>query len=689
MLFNAISLLPELTSIPNVNDDAAHELLVLRANEAIDRGEDPVDFWAPDLELGFPQFVYYQHLPHLAVVAIDRILLERVDIVLVFNLVRYLLLVGLPLTVFWSMRTIGFSAVSSAIGAAASSLLASGGLYGFDYDSYVWRGYGVFTQLFAMHGSFIVFALLHRLVTRGRGYAAAVIGLAALILTHLLYAYMMAISSLLLVLAGGRPMVAARFVRLALVGAAAAVIASYMIVPAALTSQYLEVSPYLQGYKYDSFGARAILELLVSGQLLDYGRLPVFTALLGIGIIAAIVTRARPALLAVGLFAVWLILYFGRPTLGPLADLLPFHQILFFHRFIGGVHLAAILLIGFGGAWLWELIRPWRHSGRFVLTAAAVALAFVPALQERGAYYTLNATWMQQTKAAIDRDTDAGAILSTLASLPRGRVYAGLRTDWADELDFGIPFRSVRMYNLLAFHEIPALTQPYQGLSLNADLAFDFDPTNEADYRVFGVTYVIAPTTRQLPDFLRTIRRTPLYTLYAAPASAAARYAAVTDTVRAPTQIELFSIMRRWLHGTAPDTHVLAIDYPAAPAGSTGVSRPGCSDGGTIESDNVAPSRVEAVVRCASAATLVLNMTYHPNWQVTVDGTAVDTYMVSPSMIGLDVPAGRHTVVAEYRSTPMKAPLLALGGIVLLAIIIGRRALERADARFLGRWRLG
>src|SRR5258706_94474 len=125
MLFNAVELLPELTAVPNVNDDAAHLLFVERANDAITHGEDPVDFWVPDLELGFPQFAYYQLLPHLAVVALDRLFLERVDIVTVFNAVRYVLLVVFPLTVFWSMRRMRFGAVAAAMGAAASSLLAT------------------------------------------------------------------------------------------------------------------------------------------------------------------------------------------------------------------------------------------------------------------------------------------------------------------------------------------------------------------------------------------------------------------------------------------------------------------------------------------------------------------------------------------------------------------------------------
>ncbi len=687
MLFNAIELLPELTPIPNVNDDAAHLLFVERANDAITQGADPVDFWVPDLELGFPQFVYYQHLPHLAVVALDRILLQRVDIVSVFNAIRYLLLVGLPLTVFWSMRRMGFGAVAAAIGAAASSLLSSGGRLGFDYDSYVWRGFGVFTQLFAMHLSFIALALLHGVLDRGRGYLAATIALSALVLSQLLYAYMMAISAVVVALCASWRSLPLRFARLGVVGVTAGLIAAYMIVPAALSGYWLNESPYLETYKYDSFGAGPILQWLVTGQLLDGDRLPVLTVLLAVGIVAALVTRSRPALIALGLFVVWLVLYFGRPTLGGIVDLFPLHNALFFHRFIGGVHLAAILLIGAGGAWLWELVAPWRGVVRMAAVTAGLTFVLVIAMREHADYYASNATWIQQTKAAIDRDTDAKAILDTLAALPPGRVYAGQRTDWGEQLDFGLPFRSVRMHDLLTFDGIPSWAQPYQGPSLNSDLVFDFDPTNPAHYAAFGVTYVIAPSTRQLPDFLRPLRRTPLYTLYSAPASAAARYATVADTVRVPSPAGLLPVMRGWLLGPLPAAgKVLRIDFPATPSGATGAGMPGCDSGGTIGSERIEQSRVTVVASCPSAATLVLSITYHPNWHVTSDGVPVDTFMVSPSVIGVTLPPGSHTVVAEYRSTPIKTPLLVIGGVVLAAIAIARKRIERLDARLAALW---
>src|SRR5206468_12997386 len=116
--FNAVELWPELSiAIPSLNDNAHHFLYVQRATEAVASGQNPFDHWAPEVELGFPHFVYYQHLPHLAVVLVHHLLLKQVDLLTLFNLIRYLLLLGFPLTVFWFMRQLGFSPLAGAVSA--------------------------------------------------------------------------------------------------------------------------------------------------------------------------------------------------------------------------------------------------------------------------------------------------------------------------------------------------------------------------------------------------------------------------------------------------------------------------------------------------------------------------------------------------------------------------------------------
>src|SRR5205085_9755778 len=105
MVVTAIALLPEVTiPIPNLNDDAFHFLFIQRMDDTLRTGGNPLDFWVPQLELGFPQALYYQSFPHLVVVLLDRLTLGAVDLFTMFNVVRYALFVGLPLTVYWSMR---------------------------------------------------------------------------------------------------------------------------------------------------------------------------------------------------------------------------------------------------------------------------------------------------------------------------------------------------------------------------------------------------------------------------------------------------------------------------------------------------------------------------------------------------------------------------------------------------------
>ncbi len=159
ILFNSIALFPEVHySTPAGNDLVVHHLFLERANQALSAGDNPFDHWLPELELGFPQFFYYQNLPHLTVVVLYRLLFEQVGLLRLLNLVRYLLMVGFPLTVYWSMRKMEFARISAASGAAVSSLLSSTAKYGFDFRTYIWAGGGMFPQLCAMHLMFIATA---------------------------------------------------------------------------------------------------------------------------------------------------------------------------------------------------------------------------------------------------------------------------------------------------------------------------------------------------------------------------------------------------------------------------------------------------------------------------------------------------------------------------------------------------
>lgn len=89
---------------------------------------------------------------------------------------------------------------------------------------------------------------------------------------------------------------------------------------------------------------------------------------------------------------------------------------------------------------------------------------------------------------------------------------------------------------------------------------------------------------------------------------------------------------------------------------------------------------VSAEVECPTDSSLEIRATYHPNWRVLVDGAPVVTYMVSPSYIGIDLPAGRHRVDAVYVATPSKSPLLAIGPLLSGTAALFRRRLDEPAA---------
>ncbi|HET8568874.1 MAG TPA: 6-pyruvoyl-tetrahydropterin synthase-related protein [Candidatus Limnocylindria bacterium] len=682
MALLAVWLWPELTvRVPSTNDQAFHHAFVRRAAEALAGDGSPLDLWVPQFAIGFPEFLYYQNLPHVGAAAVARLTQGALDAYAALALVRYALLVSLPLTVFWSLRTVGASAPGSALAAAAAALLSTDHLYGFDLGSYVWRGYGMYTQLWAMHLTFIALAGVWRLLERGRGYAVAIASVAALALSHQLYAYMAAITSAVAVLvAPGVRAIPIRAARLGVVGIAAALVASYFLVPSLLTARtYLEISGYLQPEKYDSFGAPQVLTWLVQGALFDHGRLPVVTALVAGGAAVALVRRRRWHIFALALFALWLVLYFGRPTLGPLTRLLPLADELYFHRFISGVHVAGVLLVAALGDEVAARARVVSWS-RAAIAAAVLALVLSPAVSERRAYLALNDRWMRQTSAAVSADADAERVLARIERLGPGRAHAGLRDNWGATMDFGIPFRSVKMTHLLAFRGIPEVAPPYAGPSLNADLMFHFDFRNAAHYDLFNARYVVAPTGQAMPDFLRRLDVTSRYALYEAPTSGYGGYVGIAARRAAADQRRLFEANREWLLSPGPAARgFIRWDYPAErPAAVDG--RPACADG-TVGPERIAAEWLEVRASCPTASPFVLKITYHPNWRVWVDGVPTPTYMLSPSLIGIDLPPGEHLIFARYEPTAMKLPLLALGLVVLASAVVGRRALERADAR--------
>ena len=684
VLFNAAALFPEVQhTTPSSNDQVFHYLFIERANQAITAGDNPFDHWLPELELGFPQFLYYQNLPHLAVVGLYRLLLQQVSLIRLLNLVRYLLMVAFPLTVYWSMRRMEFSTVASATGAAVAPMLSCNFSYGFDYNSYIWNGHGMFPQLCAMHLMFIGTACVRRAIESGEGFAAAIIASSAVLLSDLLYGYMFAIVVgilwLLSVLkesttsenkCGIVQTLGRSTLRVACIAAPALLITAYQTVPFFADFQFLNFAlPMRLGTKSiamnpvhqtAAFVAQIQylglalpftgkqLTMFFGGRFFDNNRLPIITGIVVVGILYAVVTRSAPATLALTMLAVWMVLLVPNPIRDVVGAHLLFVNDLPLFRFVSGVDLGAILTAGLGGECIWMLCRRFRHSTvRMFVPILMLSVLLAPVLAERWSLYQTSADAMEATDEALRDDPDLPQILSRLRTALPGRVYAGTRGNWGQWMKIG----AIHLYDVLPIEEFETV-MPWQLLSLNAPLLWELNVPSLEICRLFNIRYVIAPPNVKLPDWYRNVLATSRYNLYEVDSGGYMQLGQVVRTAPMGSSEDLFRTNSEWL----------ASDGPAKGRFTAYLTKRGRMDAspdkklpppasplGVIAEEIATPDSLSAEVTANSSAVLILKITYHPNWHLTIDGHEQRIFMVSPSFIGTRLTPGHHEIRAEYQ----------------------------------------
>ena len=198
--FNLYHLYPEVAiRVPLLNDGVLHRLALERAVAALAAGQDPTDPWLAPVALGYPLFHHYQHLAYLLPAALYSPFRESLAPFDLSNWTRHLLLSLFPLSIYWAMRRFGFSRLAAGLAGLLAPLLATDGLYGLDLSSYVWRGYGMYTQLWGMLLLPLALAQGYTTLKTRRGYFWATLLLAATMLSHLVFGYVALVSLVLFV----------------------------------------------------------------------------------------------------------------------------------------------------------------------------------------------------------------------------------------------------------------------------------------------------------------------------------------------------------------------------------------------------------------------------------------------------------------------------------------------------------
>lgn len=693
--FNLWMLRAERLPIAYPNDSALHESMVSWARQRILGGHLPLDGWYPYLGLGSAQFHRYQSLPHIITGFLAVVLgSERA-----FGWTLYLLLALWPLCIYWSGRLLGWSPWPAALAAVVAPLIVSTPSYGYEFGSYVWRGWGMWSQLWGMWLLPLALALCWRGISGRGSLALAALALALTVACHFLTGYLAFLSvGVLAVLTPSQGL--RRYGRALAVAAGGGLAASWVIVPVLADSRWIPQDEFSRGtFLYDSYGARRVLGWLFTGGIYDAGRLPVVSVLVavGAGVCIARFRRDERARVLLSFFTLSLLLFFGRPTLGPLLNLLPGSHDLYLHRYIIGVHLAGVLLAGVGAAWLAEFaLRAICGSvprARLIHAASILALigmAFVtPAWAERVAYATQGGDWIvQQRRADATDGADVAALVRRARLMGPGRIYAGLRgrcrqrCGWGDANEVG----QVPVYAYLTRLNVDGIGFTMRTTSLSTPIEAWFDETDPAQYDMLGIRFLILPTDRSPAVPATLVQRQGRYALWSVPTGS---YIKVVDTgpPLLADRTDLGQVMEQsFLRSGLPAEGVhplVAFGGEQTDSSLPPPPLPGSGPPGSVvdESDSPIDGRFSASFVATRPAVVVVKTSFDPRWKVEVDGVEVPPQMVAPSFVGRVVPAGSHEIAFVYEPYPHYGLLFVVGALTLLMLSFGPRVPSRLRAR--------
>jgi hypothetical protein len=674
-------------SVPYDNDSTMHEQMVRFATARLSAGHLPLTSWFPFLGEGSPQFLHYQSLPAILTGALG--LLTGPDVAFRWSL--YLLLSLWPVSVYLAARAFGAGRPAAAASAAMAPFLMSAPGVGYEQSAYVWLGYGVWTQLWAMWTLPLAWGLSWRAIRDGRGYLAAILLTSLTVALHFETGYLALAVLLVWPLVAGRPL-AARLRRAAVVLGGSLLASAWVIVPLLQQRPWAAVNEPLQATGLvNGYGARQVLDWLFTGQLLDDGRLPVVTVFAALGLALAWLAWSSDAngraLLAA--LAVCLLFAFGRTTFGSLVDVIPGGADLFFRRFMMGVQLAALLLAGRGAAWLaagcvrlaQARVPRWRPGLSLAAVLVAAVAVLAPAWLQLGAYDR-----QDSAAIAVQRRADAtqGAELDRLIAVIQrdggGRTYAGMPSNWGQDFTVG----AVSVFQYLESRDVDEVGYTLRTASLMTDPEYLFDESDPSDYRLFGIRYLILPAGDQPPVHARLAMRSGPYWLWTIDGDGYIQAGQIVGEISANrTNVGARSLPLLG-SGLAADGAYLDVKYGSGGGGDgplpTVRSK---SSAGAVSAERVDldDGEASATVRMRRPGVAVLSVSYDPGWTATVNGRQQPIRMVAPALVAVDVPAGADHVVFSFHGYGDYPELFALSGLTLAMLAAAPVCLRRAKRR--------
>lgn len=552
------------------------------------------DHWVPNWAQGYNLPYYYSHIPQILIVTSYRLIrgplallqgAPPLQLFTYYHWVIYLLLSFFPLSLFLALRIIGVSWIASGFGALIASQLSTDGLYGLDPASFLWRGWGLSSQLFAMIWlplaiaySFRYFAQnskhqasndkqipsikhqaqkvsnigilkLFEIWNLGFGALPAIFFLAATTVGHLGIGIIAFMSVAIVSIShlgdlGNLGNLKQNLKKLFLLYGGVLLLLGYWIIPILKDGTYHNISVWDGIWKFDSFGYREVLKNLFNGDLFDFGRFPILTILVFVGFFSSLFSIGHVSFGI--LFIFWLLLYFGRTTWGGLFNLIPGMSEFHLSRFIVGVHIAGLFLIPMG-------VDSFKKN-KFVLCVLLALLVLFGVFPQTLRYAAHNDFLIKRAnenfaKDAADMNQLLSAISRQLSDKP-GRVFAGRGGSWGK--DFRIAETPIYMY--LSTYGVPTILWLPETWSPNSDTEQYFSEGNLAHYSLYNVRYVVTPIDldkQYIQSFWKPLETGKTWRLYEV-ATEGYITSGVRPAIISTSKTDYRSLVRLWMHSDYP-----------------------------------------------------------------------------------------------------------------------------------------
>lgn len=462
-------------------------------------------------------------------------------------------------------------------------------------------------------------------------------------------------------------------------------------------------------WKFDSYGWYEVVRQFLSGELFDFGRIPVVTGLIVLGLFVSLVqARFLPFAL---MFLLFFFLYFGRTTWGGFIDFIPgmkeFHQ----HRFIVGLHLAGIFLIPIGLEAIFLQIKnaitailtrtPKLEHQNIILYSLSILLISTLAIyttKQTIVYAALNNQWIKEANDAYRvNEPYLQELESYLQTRSPSRLYSGRPGNWGKDFRIG----STQLYLLFGAHGFDIsqfLPETWSPLSENEP---NFDERVLEDYDLLNIQTIIAPQAYEFPTEAEYGKNFGPYHVFSVPTSGwfdlvTSPMMVETDKTNFINLVHLWhrSHPRRWkMHPLITVENHMSPPFPLVRTltmqnelnyQEDGVSGknifadfpfvfPAATVSATFHTEDVENQTYQTTVTIpdpCEACMILLKMSFHPNWQATIDGTTVPTYAVFPFFLAVVAPSGTHTIAFTYTPHAGKTILFLMECIILVSIFL-------------------